>query len=88
MNGIAVRSERARRPRYLFLGLLTCGVCGGAYAVVDARHYGCANVSNRGACGNRLTIRRDVLEEIVLRDLKDNLLQPELIHEFVTTSSN
>jgi hypothetical protein len=26
-----------------------------------------------------------VLEETVLRGLKDNLLQPEVIHEFVTT---
>ena len=80
-----VRSERARRPHYLFSGLLTCGACGGGYTLVGARHYGCANVRNRGTCDNRLTIRRDVLEETVLRGLKDNLLQPELIHEFVTT---
>ena len=79
-----VRSERARRPRYLFSGLITCGACGGGYTMVGARHYGCANARNRGTCGNRLTIRRDVLEETVLRGLKDNLLQPELIHEFVT----
>ena len=47
--------------------------------------YGCANARNRGTCDNRLTIRRDVLEETVLRGLKDNLLQPELIQEFVAT---
>jgi site-specific DNA recombinase len=80
----AVRPERARRPRYLFSGLITCGTCGGGYTLVGARHYGCANARNRGTCGNRLTIRRDALEETVLRGLKDNLLQPELIHEFVT----
>ena len=80
-----VRSERARRPHYLFSGLLTCGACGGGYTLVGARHYGCANTRNRGTCDNRLTIRRDVLEETVLSGLKDNLLQPELIHEFVTT---
>jgi hypothetical protein len=72
-------------PRYLFSGLLTCGACGGGYTLVGARHYGCANTRNRGTCDNRLTIRRDVLEETVLRGLKDNLLQPELIHEFVST---
>ena len=81
----ALRPERARRPRYLFSGLITCGACGGGYTLVGARHYGCANVRNRGTCNNRLTIRRDVLEETVLKGLKDNLLQPELIHEFVTT---
>jgi DNA invertase Pin-like site-specific DNA recombinase len=80
----AVRPEHARRPRYLFSGLITCGACDGGYTLVGARHYGCANCRNRGTCGNRLTIRRDVLEETVLRGLKDNLLQPELIHEFVT----
>jgi site-specific DNA recombinase len=80
-----VRSELARRPHYLFSGLLTCGACGGGYTLVGARHYGCANTRNRGTCDNQLTIRRDVLEETVLRGLKDNLLQPELIHEFVTT---
>ena len=76
--------ERARRPRFLFSGLITCGACGGGYTVVGARHCGCANARNRGTCGNRLTIRRDALEETVLQDLKNNLLQPELIHEFVT----
>ena len=80
-----VRSERARRPHYLFSGLLACGACGGGYTLVGARHYGCANTRNRGTCDNRLTIRRDLLEDTVLRGLKDNLLQPELIHEFVTT---
>jgi site-specific DNA recombinase len=83
--GQGVRSELARRPHYLFSGLLTCGACGGGYTLVGARHYGCANTRNRGTCDNRPTIRRDVLEETVLRALKDHLLQPELIHEFVTT---
>jgi site-specific DNA recombinase len=79
----AVRSELARRPRYLFSGLLTCGACGGGYTMVGARHYGCANVRNRGTCDNRLTIRRDVLENTVLSGLKNNLLHPDLIREFV-----
>jgi site-specific DNA recombinase len=77
------RSEDARRPRYLFSGLLTCGVCGGGYTMVGARHYGCANVRNRGICHNRLTIRRDALEDAVLNGLKHNLLQTKQIREFV-----
>jgi site-specific DNA recombinase len=77
------RSEDARRPRYLFSGLLTCGVCGGGYTMVGARHYGCANVRNRGTCDNRLTIRRDALEDAVLNGLKNSLLHPDLIREFV-----
>jgi len=78
-----VRSERARRSRYLFSGLLTCGACGGGYTLVGRIHYGCANSRNRGTCDNRLTIRRDVLEETVLSGLRDNLLHPDLVREFV-----
>jgi site-specific DNA recombinase len=80
-----VRPERARRPRYLFSGLLSCGACGGGYTLVGKHHYGWASERNRGTCDNRITIRRDRLEETVLSGLKDNLLQPELIQEFVKT---
>ncbi len=79
----SARPEHARRPRYLFSGLLTCGACGGGYTMVGARHYGCANARNRGTCDNRLTIRRDVLEETVLSGLKNNLFHPDLIRAFV-----
>ena len=51
-----VRSERARRPVYLFSGLLRCGACGGGYVLVGARHYGCANSRNGGTCMNRMTL--------------------------------
>jgi site-specific DNA recombinase len=72
-----VRSERARRPVYLFSGLLRCGPCGGGYVLVGARHYGCANSRNRGTCTNRLTIRRDVLEATVLDGLREHLMHPD-----------
>lgn len=47
------------------------------------RHYACANLRNRGTCSNKLTIRRDVLEETILTGLRDNLLHPDLISAFV-----
>ena len=79
----AIRSERARRPRYLFSGVLTCGICGGGYTLVGGQHYGCASTRNRGTCDNRLIIRRDVLEETVLSGLRENLLHPDLVAEFI-----
>ncbi|HVS08810.1 MAG TPA: recombinase family protein [Planctomycetota bacterium] len=79
----SVRSERARRPVYLFSGLLGCGACGGGYVLVGARHYGCANARNRGTCTNRLTIRRDVLEATVLDGLREHLMHPDLVAEYV-----
>ena len=34
-----VRSERARRPRYLLSGLLRCGSCGGGFSKINQSHY-------------------------------------------------
>ena len=39
----------------------------------------CANYFNRGTCENDLYIRRDVLDERLLRRLQSELLQPEVI---------
>ncbi|MFD2854095.1 recombinase family protein [Seohaeicola zhoushanensis] len=82
-DGLA-RPERAHRPKHLFSGLLKCGVCGGGYTIVGKTHYGCANARNKGTCDNRLTIKREDLEARVLSGLKDQLLDPDLIAEFVT----
>jgi site-specific DNA recombinase len=79
----AVRAERARRPKYLFSGLIKCGACGGGYVLVGKSHYGCANVRNRGTCDNRLTIRRDRLEQAILSGLREKLLHPDLLAAFV-----
>ncbi len=54
-----------------------------AFSKISAEHYGCSNARNRGICRNRLTIRRDVLEESVLGGLKAKLMHPDLVKEFV-----
>ncbi len=51
--------------------------------LVGKRHYGCANTRNRGTCSNRLTIRRDILEETVLSGLGTELLHPDVIASFI-----
>ena len=79
-----LRSERAKRPAYLFSGLVKCGSCGGGFTLVGKDYYGCANTRNKGTCDNKLTVRRDRLEEAVLDGLKDQLLHPDLIAAFVT----
>ena len=79
------RPERARRPAHIFSGLITCGACGGGVILVGKAHYGCANHRNKGTCDNRLTLRRDALETRVLHGLRDQLLHPDLIAEFVRT---
>ncbi|WP_425044986.1 recombinase family protein [Primorskyibacter sp. S87] len=77
------RPERAHRAKHLFSGLLKCGCCGGGYTIVGKTHYGCANARNKGTCDNRLTIKREDLEARILTGLKDQLLHPDLIAEFV-----
>ena len=78
-----IRSERARRPVYLFSGLLKCGQCGGSYTLVSGTNYGCANRKTRGTCDNGLSIKRTELEETILSGLKDKLMDPVLVREFI-----
>ena len=72
-----------RRPRYLFSGLMRCGVCGGGFAKISLHHFGCSTARNKGTCANLLTIRRDVLEATVLDALRHRLMDPELFEVFV-----
>ena len=79
------RTERfwdRRRPRYLFSGLLRCGGCGGGFSKISAELFGCSTARNKGTCGNRLNIRRDVPEATVLDGLRHLLMNPELFKEF------
>ena len=78
-----IRSERARRPRYLLSGLLRCGNCGGGFSKISQHHYGCSTARNKGTCDNLLTIRRDLLEAAVMEGLKDHLMHPDCVKEFV-----
>jgi site-specific DNA recombinase len=78
-----IRSERARRPRYLLSGLLRCGACGGGYSKISQSHYGCSTARNKGTCRNLLTLRRDELEAKVLNGLRHRLMRPEMVRLFI-----
>ena len=78
-----IRLERARRPVHLFSSLLKCGQCGGSYSLVSGTKYGCTNRKTQGTCDNKLRIRRTDLEEIILSGLKDELMDPALVKEFI-----
>ncbi len=70
------RPERHRRPKYLFSGLTACGACGGAYVMYSHDHLACAASRERGTCTNRVTIRRDEIEDRVLAALREKLMDP------------
>lgn len=72
-----------KRATHLFTGMLKCGTCGGSFIQVGKQYYGCANTRNEGTCGNRLTIKRKDFETRVLSGLKNQLLHPDLIAEYV-----
>ena len=71
-----------QRPRMLLSFLLKCGVCGGGFSKVSEKHYGCSTARNKGTCDNRLTVRQDELEGLVLAALQERLMDPALLEEF------
>ncbi len=78
-----IRSEKARRPRYLLSGLIKCGECGGGFSMNGANRYACSTAHNKGTCSNRLSIRRDTLEGRVLDGLRKELMHPDLVKAFI-----
>jgi site-specific DNA recombinase len=79
----APKAEIGRRARHLFSGTLECGCCGSNYIMISDSRYGCAAARNSGTCTNRKTIKRVDVETRVLSGLKDKLLHPDLIAEFI-----
>jgi hypothetical protein len=71
-------------PKYLFSGLLKCGVCGGTYIISGQYSYRCSTNVNRGdaACSNRVTVSRAIVEGRLLEAIKDELFTPEGIELF------
>ncbi|TDF37177.1 recombinase family protein [Alteromonadaceae bacterium M269] len=76
--------HQKRRANYLLSYLLKCGACGGGYGLVSARHYGCTKSRQSGTCTVRKTIPKDKLEQAVLSALEYQLLNRDLVNEFVT----
>jgi site-specific DNA recombinase len=80
---------KARPPRYLFSGMLRCGVCGANYVIMNEHSYGCAFHQKRGeaVCRNSLRVRRDHLERALLESITDSLYSPEAV-EYLTSAIN
>nr|WP_246505433.1 zinc ribbon domain-containing protein [Microvirga antarctica] len=60
--------------------MIQCGCCGAGYVKVGKDRFGCASARNKGAaiCSNMLTVRRETFEGIVIDDLEQGLMDPEL----------
>ncbi len=75
--------QQRNRPRRLFSGLLSCGICGGSYVTTRTEQWGCSRHKESGSCANNRTISNKSLEARVIGALRDRLLQPEAVAEFV-----
>ena len=78
--------SRGASSRYIFSGLLKCGVCGGSISITSgAGHthrsasYGCPARDFRGTCSNDRHIPSDVLETQLLVKLQRDVLSPDAI---------
>lgn len=75
--------NRAHRRKYLLSGLLTWVVCGGGYTIVNPGRFGCAAHRSKSTHSNSHTITQQHLDERVLSGLKERMLSPHLVGEFI-----
>ncbi len=80
----ATRFWEKRRAQHLLTGLLFCGACGGGFASVGRDYVACSAARKLGTCNQRRSIRRNILEEAVLGLLRDRLMQPDAVAEFIS----
>lgn len=81
--GGLTRTEASRK--YLFSGLLRCGLCGGKLNVRTTRptRYGCVEYSDRALCMNSSTISQEVLERRFIHALSQKLRNESLRDDLV-----
>ena len=69
-------------PTHLLSGAMVCGQCGASIAQVSGKgggYYGCLAAS-RGACDNKLLVRRALVEKIILDAVRAQLSEPEQLY--------
>ncbi len=78
------RARAGRGPKFLFSGLLRCGLCGGSYVVVDRYRYGCGTHKDRGpaACTNAEKVPRATVETMLLAGIQQEMLSEDAYRVF------
>jgi len=65
-------------PTHLLSGTLVCGLCGATIGQVSGKaggYYGCIGAT-KGACDNKLLVRRTLVERIILQAVRARLSEP------------
>ena len=73
-----------RRKTHLLTGLLACASCGGGFASIGRDYLACSAARKLGTCDQRRSIKRETLEAAVLDLLRERLMQPDAVAEFIT----
>jgi site-specific DNA recombinase len=73
-----VNAAKSNRAKYLLSGIIKCGVRGSSYKILGKGYYRCARNHERGTCGNKTSVRVDVVEAAALSALQSQLLTPDL----------
>lgn len=75
------RLKHGGRKKFVLSGLLRCAVCGRSYITADARAYACGSFLSGGihACSNKMRVRRDSLEKLLLEPICNDLLDPDRV---------
>ncbi len=82
-NARASRFWERRRSRHLLSQLVHCQDCGSRYAAAGRDYLACSAARGCGTCSNRQSIRRPALEALILDGLRQRLMAPELVQEFI-----
>ena len=72
-----------RRAEHLLTGKLVCGSCGGTVTAVGRDYLACSNARKLRTCNQRQSYRSGDLENAVLGLLRDRLMQPAAVAEFI-----
>ena len=72
------------RPQHILTGKLFCGSCGGVFGNSGRDYLACNAAKKQAVCDNHRTIRRQVLEDIVLDALRARLMEPSLVALFTS----
>jgi DNA invertase Pin-like site-specific DNA recombinase len=81
-GGFRQRAPGAGRPaKYLFSGLLACGVCDASFVIRNRTCYACASWWNGAACTNSINVPRETVEEVMLGGIREDLTDPAEIAE-------
>ena len=73
-----------RRPQHILTGKLFCGSCGGVFGNSGRDYLACNAAKKQAVCNNHRSIRRRVLEDIVLDALRTRLMEPSLVALFIS----